>query len=521
MILSRTTVAALALAGLLAVLVALRPLLPIDETRYLSVAWEMWLSGDWFHLTRNSEIYAHKPPLLFWTINLVWGVTGVHEFAARLVGPAFAVALAVATARLGRSLWPGEEGIGARSVMVLAGFTVFLIYASTTMFDAMLGLAAVLGVTVLWRIGQGGAGLRHWAAFGAALAFGTLAKGPVIFVHLLPVLLTMRFWAPVPPRPRDQLAGLGLAVATGLAIVGLWLVPALVAGTAEFRRELLWTQSAARVAGGLAHDRPVWFFLALLPLLLFPWGWSPRLWRRIGRILREDRAARMLAVWAGSAAALFSVISGKQVHYLLPEYAPVALLVARALPGVAGAGAWRATAVVPLGAAVAAGAAAAGLMPAAQDLVAGAPDWVLPLVAAGCLGLALAVLLLARPANAVVAGAGMALAAHLFVAASGLTRQYDSAAIVARIDLARDRGIAVVGMTYNAEFNFGARLTSPVATPATPRALKDWSLAHPGGLVLGPVGRVPVDAPPAGTVRYNGLDLGFWPAETVAVSVLE
>ena len=33
---------ALAVFGVLA-----RPLLPIDETRYLAVAWEMRLSGDW------------------------------------------------------------------------------------------------------------------------------------------------------------------------------------------------------------------------------------------------------------------------------------------------------------------------------------------------------------------------------------------------------------------------------------------------------------------------------------------
>jgi 4-amino-4-deoxy-L-arabinose transferase-like glycosyltransferase len=26
---------------------SLRPLLPVDETRYLSVAWEMWLGGNW------------------------------------------------------------------------------------------------------------------------------------------------------------------------------------------------------------------------------------------------------------------------------------------------------------------------------------------------------------------------------------------------------------------------------------------------------------------------------------------
>ena len=42
---------------------ALRPLLPIDETRYLTVAWEMWLDGSYLVPHLNGEIYTHKPPL--------------------------------------------------------------------------------------------------------------------------------------------------------------------------------------------------------------------------------------------------------------------------------------------------------------------------------------------------------------------------------------------------------------------------------------------------------------------------
>ena len=64
---------------MMAAMVAMRPLLPIDETRYLSVAWEMWMSGDPVHLTKNFDSYTHKTPLLFVMINLVWLVTGVSE----------------------------------------------------------------------------------------------------------------------------------------------------------------------------------------------------------------------------------------------------------------------------------------------------------------------------------------------------------------------------------------------------------------------------------------------------------
>lgn len=514
--LSRLSVPVLILAGVLVLFVALRPLLPIDETRYLDVAWEMWLTGDLFHLTRNFELYAHKPPLLFWLINLVWQITGVNEFAARLVAPAFAVAAGIATMRLARQLWPEDAGTASRAVLVLAGFTLFLVYASATMFDTMLTLATILGIGLLWRIGQGARGWRLWVGFGLVLGFGVYAKGPVIFVHLLPALLTMRLWAPAPPRLPEAARGLALALAVGLALVALWLVPALVAGSAAYREELLWTQSAARVAGGMAHDRPVWFLVALLPLILFPWGWSWRLWPALAGAVRRDGAARMLTIWAGAGLLLFSLISGKQVHYLMPEFPAVALLVARAF-GAAGqrARGGSAAALVPIGVGIAALLLAAGIIPATGDLAVLEPGRAVAGFGLLCVVLGIVGSRLPALAAHAVIGVGLASALHLLIATSGLFPAYDAQRIAARLAAAEPGGLAVAGMSYNAEFNFGARLTSPVATLSGAGEIVAWSAAHPDGLLFGPLGRVPVSMPPAEGLSYNGIEYGFWPASAL------
>ncbi|MBI2235329.1 MAG: glycosyltransferase family 39 protein, partial [Micavibrio aeruginosavorus] len=59
----------LSFLGMFLAVVLLRPLLPIDETRYVTVAWEMFLRHDPLApLTVNGTPYHHKPPLLFWLI---------------------------------------------------------------------------------------------------------------------------------------------------------------------------------------------------------------------------------------------------------------------------------------------------------------------------------------------------------------------------------------------------------------------------------------------------------------------
>ncbi|MGB8813885.1 MAG: glycosyltransferase family 39 protein, partial [Paracoccaceae bacterium] len=309
---------ALALAFAIAVILPLlRPILPVDETRYLSVAWEMQRDGTFIVPHLNGEIYAHKPPLLFWLINLIWSVTGVSEVAARLVAPAFGILSVALTWRLGNRLFPDYPGLGATAALILASTGIFALYGSLTMFDTMLASATLLGVLALLRMDAGG----RWLAtlgLGAALAFGVLAKGPVILVHLLPLALARPLWTMTddPRRAAVWYGRLATAIGAALAILAVWLLPALLLGGQEYRAEVLWRQSAGRMVNAFDHARPIWFFVALLPILLWPWAWRPSALRGLGAAgLWRDRRAWFLAIWGLATLALFSLISGKQVHY--------------------------------------------------------------------------------------------------------------------------------------------------------------------------------------------------------------
>ena len=88
----------------------LRPLMPVDETRYLSVAWEMWWRGDFLVPYLNGEPYSHKPPLLFWLMHGLWSLFGVSELAARLIPLLLSVLALWMSAGLADRLWPGQSG---------------------------------------------------------------------------------------------------------------------------------------------------------------------------------------------------------------------------------------------------------------------------------------------------------------------------------------------------------------------------------------------------------------------------
>lgn len=493
--------------------ILLRPLTPVDETRYLAVAWEMHLSGGWLVPTKNFAPYSDKPPLLFWAINLIWMLTGVGEFAGRMAVPLFAGAAIWLTATLARRLWPEEDGAGGRAALALAGLVLFALSGSLTMFDIPLTVAVLAGMRALvaaagaMRAGRFGFG--GWAGFGAAIALGVLAKGPVILFHLLPAALLLPLWSQGAAWRKLPLR-LVFGLAVGIALVSLWLVPAAITGGAEYRAAILWHQSAGRLTESFAHARPWWFYLALLPVLLFPLGWSPALWQAGWRAdWRGDAGLRLCAIWAAGALVLFSLTSGKQIHYLVPELPALALIAARLLRGAPQPG--FAPAVLALGALAAVAVLAGfGILPPGGADALFTPQSALLAWALLIFALCWLAVLKQGLSGAMQLALGSILATNVLIGTTGMATLYSSHPIAAVIGPAQDRGLAHVGSRYHAEFNFAARLTGPVATPQDAGELGRWMAGHPRGLILGPRSAAEPPWQPQETIRFRGGDYAIW-----------
>jgi hypothetical protein len=105
------------------------------------------------------------------------------------------------------------------------------------------------------------------------------------------------------------------------------------------------------------------------------------------------------------------------------------------------------------------------------------------------------------------------------VATTALAPGFSAQPIANRLAGFAPQGIAVAGMPCQAEFNFAARLTVPVATPA-PDALSAWKAAHPGGAVAGPVAKAGSPDAPSETFRFRGQDFGLWPVQQAIPALL-
>ena len=303
---------------------------PIDETRYLSVAWDMWLRGDFWVPHLNGHTYSHKPPLLFWLFTSGWGILGVNEWWPRLVGPLCALLNLILTRQLALKLWPNQPEIALKAPWILMATLLWTLFATSTMFDTLLACCVLLGMLGLIEAQQGAA-RKGWVYFSLAIGLGILTKGPVIFLHLLPSALLVFIWRePGRQLHKSWLAYLLLAILVGTAIALTWALPAASNGGEEYSNAILWHQTADRTVGTKIHARSFYWYLIFLPLLTFPWAIWPRLWQNLRLIkITDDSGLKFCLTWLLAAFLLFSILPSKQLHYLVPILPAFALICAR------------------------------------------------------------------------------------------------------------------------------------------------------------------------------------------------
>jgi len=320
---------------LLTLSVFFRPITPIDETRYLSVAWEMWLRQEFLVPYLNGATYSHKPPLLFWLINLSWGIFGVHEWSARLIGPICALLNLYLIRVLGEKLWPEQPKVALLAPWVLCATLLWTVFATSTMFDILLTNFVLLGMLGFVMVCQQQA-TQGWILVSIAIGLGVLTKGPVILVHLLPVALLIPLWNKKKTINYYRWYGLLiLAILGGALIAYAWAIPAAIQGGEIYGNQILWSQTADRAVTTRIHARPFWWYLPFLPLLIFPWIAWPRLWGNIKNMpWNSDQSLRFCSIWFISCLLIFSLIQSKQIHYLIPLLPAFSLLISRLMTSV-------------------------------------------------------------------------------------------------------------------------------------------------------------------------------------------
>jgi Dolichyl-phosphate-mannose-protein mannosyltransferase len=314
----------------------------VDEGHNAQAAREMLESGSWIVPTFNFHLRVDKPALLYWFQIAAYRAFGINEFAARLPSALAAVLAVLACYELGRAMYGPVTGLLAG--VILTSTVMFCASAHFANPDALLNLFTILTLSAFWY-GYSRSTSRWLLPAGITAALAVLAKGPVGLVLpggvILVFLLYSGHWALLWNRR------LVLGCLLFLLMVLPWYVWVGVATHMEFWRGFFLTHNVGRFQASMEGHRgsvfyyPLWLLIGFAPWSVFlgPAVWNAvREWKapNIAPAGEATAAAsqpqtRFLCCWIAVYVVFFSVSATKLPNYILPVYAPLALLTARAL----------------------------------------------------------------------------------------------------------------------------------------------------------------------------------------------
>ncbi|WP_201314738.1 glycosyltransferase family 39 protein [Dyella sp. EPa41] len=498
--------------------------MPMYSTRTLSVAWEMWTHHSFIVPYLNGVPYSEKPPLLLWLIHLGWLVGGVGDVWPRLLEVALGALQLVLLAALARRLFPQRPVVAQTAPWILAAFSFGFLFGLQVMYEVLLAncvLAALLCLTP-----RPGHEAPRFAWFALAVGLGLLGKGPVMLLHVVFPWLLGPYWNRWAKQQARRWYGLGAAalLAGGMLLLG-WVLLAADAGGETYRQRLVVHQTAGRVVDAFAHAEPFWWYVPLLPVLIFPFALWPRSWAALLSLRRPfEDGLRFLFAWLGPVLIGFSIVSGKQPYYVLPEFAGMALLMAAALASLHERRPTDSGWLQPWPLALSLGTGGVALI-LLKTLIRGGHvvdhPWVslapysIPF---GLLFLMLALLLVVPRQAALHRVALVGLIAA--VAANGLFTltiwpAYDFTPVAGMLARAEAEGHPMANLESNdGQYTFLGRLTKPVTQLHGIGDLRHWAQEHPDGLVITyPRRLTALDHAHAVYIQpFRGIWLAVWPA---------
>lgn len=242
------------------------PLFEPDETRNAQLALNILENNQWMVLELNGNHYWDKPPLMAWGTAASYRAFGVSERSARLPGVLMIVACIILI------LFAGKRLVGFRAAWIGAMLTVLscgIPFAGRYLtMDSALTCCAT-GALLSTYIGSFTGRFRKpwWIAAGIFTGLGLLAKGPIMLVICLPPVILFSWLTNQPLFHKFRRAAYWAVPC--LLVAGPWFIGTMIA-TPEFLVHFLWKHNVVRFASAFNHQQPVWYYLPMILLVMFP-----------------------------------------------------------------------------------------------------------------------------------------------------------------------------------------------------------------------------------------------------------
>lgn len=328
------------------------PLWDPDEPRFAAATRDMVATGDFLSPIFNGEPRFEKPILFYWLQLPFFLALGPTETAARLPSAIAGLGCVLLLYLIGRSYFSDRAALIAS--LALATVFRFVVYTRQGLTDVPAMFFEMAAIYFFRCASLAVTGSMRWAMAGwAAAALCALTKGPV-------AIIPIAIWGGYLVATRDWTALARWRIIPGALLAAAICVPWYAAMIARHGRAFLDVavgfEVIQRVIDYPAPARGPLYYVRVWPADALPWTMffllgcvhAASTWRSLDDNVR--RGLLLCGIWFAAVFVLFSLASGKLPHYLLPIYAPMALVagfyIDRVAQGLASVRFWQAAAAL-------------------------------------------------------------------------------------------------------------------------------------------------------------------------------
>ena len=312
-------------------------LMDVDESRYVSMAKDMFNTKDFLTLYLNNEFFFEKPPLYFWGECLSFAIFGkITEFTARFPVALYGTLCGYLTYFVGKKVYSRTYGVV--SALILATSLEFLILAKFAILDIVVATCVwfSLAFGMLTNFCSEKSKKYFWWLFYIFSGLAVMAKGIPGFVIPFGSMFFISIYSKKFKeifRPQYFLVGFILF----FLIVLPWHIVMLKMHDPLFFNEYVMKHHVARFLGSneIGRQQPFYFYFLTILWGFFPWILST-LTVLIRKIFKRDFKFKDLSdiqrfmVYNGIIAIFtllfFSSSKTKLITYILPIYPSLACL---------------------------------------------------------------------------------------------------------------------------------------------------------------------------------------------------
>lgn len=333
-----------------------------DEGYYATAAAEMVTKNDWVVPTFNGELFAHKPPMMFWGMMIGYSCFGVSELGARFASSLFGIGTILLTYQLARRLFDSLTGL--MSGLAIGSCIMFTMVARSATADAHLTFFVLLSLSI-WMNGymsaQGSTRDAKlvsipwfvWILSYSVMGLAVLTKGPIGFLFPMAIIglfllieqeklgtASKSFWSRLKTALKTFLPLSFFqtlwrmrpftAIVCILAVAGPWYCWVQMRTDGEFLREFIGVHHMGRFSGAMDnHSGPIYYYVAACLVGMYPW--SAFAIPTMLLVFREclspihSRSMRFIVCWAAVYLIIFSLAGTKLPNYVLPAYPALAI----------------------------------------------------------------------------------------------------------------------------------------------------------------------------------------------------